>query len=102
MAQVGIATPTGVRAPDVAWCSDGRLSAHPEEMPLSAAPELCVVVASASDALPKLRQEAMAYVSAGAIEAWIVFPQSRQIEVHAREGRKATTSYPLDLATLLA
>jgi Uma2 family endonuclease len=102
MAEVGIATPIGVRAPDVAWCSDGYLSAHPEEMPLSAAPELCVAIVSASNALPKLREKAMAYVDAGAVEAWVVFPQSRQVEVYAREGRRATTSYPLDLATLLA
>lgn len=102
MAEVGIATPIGVRAPDVAWCSDGYLSAHPEEMPLSAAPELCVEIVSASNALPKLREKAMAYVNAGAVEAWLVFPQSRQVEVYARECRRATTSYPLDLATLLA
>jgi hypothetical protein len=42
MAEVGVATPIGVRAPDVAWCSDAYLEAHPEELPLSAAPDLCV------------------------------------------------------------
>ena len=93
MAEVGVATSIGVRAPDVAWCSEGYLTAHPEEMPLSSAPELCVEIVSASNALPKLREKAMAYVSAGAVEAWIVYPQSRQVEIYGREGRRDATSF---------
>ncbi len=30
MAEVGVATAIGVRAPDVAWCSDNFLAAHPD------------------------------------------------------------------------
>lgn len=102
MAEVGVATSIGVRAPDIAWCSENYLSAHPEEMPLSSAPEICVEIVSASNALPKLREKAMAYVNAGAIEAWIVYPQSRQIEIYGREGRKGATSFALDTAVLFA
>ena len=101
MAEVGIATSIGVRAPDVAWCSEHYLAAHPEEMPLSSAPELCVEIVSASNALPKLREKAMAYVNAGAVEAWIVYPKSRQIEIYAGEGRKEETSLAVDTAALL-
>jgi Uma2 family endonuclease len=101
MAEVGIATAIGVRAPDVAWCSDRYLAAHPEEMPLAAAPELCVEVVSASNALPKLREKAMAYVNAGAVEAWLVYPQSRDIEIYGREGRKGATSFAVDTGALL-
>ena len=60
LVEVGIATAIGVRAPDVAWCSDAYLAAHPEEMPLSSAPEICVEIVSVSNALPKLRERAMA------------------------------------------
>ena len=67
MGEVGVATSIGVRAPDVAWCSESYLAAHPEEMPLSSAPEICVEIVSASNALPKLREKAMAYVNAGAV-----------------------------------
>jgi Uma2 family endonuclease len=102
MAEVGVATPIGVRAPDVAWCSDDFLAAHPEEMPLSRAPELCVEIVSATNAIPKLREKAMAYVNAGAVEAWIAYPESREIEIYGREGRKRTTSFPVDSATLLS
>lgn len=102
MAEVGVATSIGVRAPDVAWCSEGYLASHPEEMPLSGAPELCVEIVSASNALPKLREKAIAYISAGAVEAWIVYPQSRQVEIYGREGRRDATSFAVSTTTLLA
>jgi Uma2 family endonuclease len=96
MVEVGVATDIGVRAPDVAWCSDAFLAAHPEDAPLAGAPELCVEIASPSDALPKLREKAAAYVRAGATEAWLVLPRSRQVEIYGREGRRAATSFPID------
>jgi len=40
MAEVGVATSIEVRAPDVSWCSDHYLSSHPEQSPLTSAPEL--------------------------------------------------------------
>jgi Uma2 family endonuclease len=98
MVEVGIATEIGVRVPDVAWCSDGFLAAHPEDAPLSGAPELCVEIASPSNAMPKLREKAAAYLSAGATEAWLVLPQSRQVEIYTRDGRRATTSFPVEPA----
>jgi Uma2 family endonuclease len=100
MVEVGIATQIGVRAPDVAWCSERFLEQHPEEAPLLAAPELCIEVVSASNALPKLREKAAAYLAAGATEAWLVFPKSRRVEVHTRAGLRDSTSFPLDLAKL--
>jgi Uma2 family endonuclease len=71
-------------------------------MPLSSAPELCVEIVSASNALPKLREKAMAYIIASAVEAWIVYPQSRQVEIYGREGRRDATSFAVDTATLFA
>ena len=100
MVEVGVATAIGVRAPDVEWCSEQYLSRHPEESPLLSAPELCIEIASVTNALPKLREKASAYLKAGAIESWIVFPRSRQIEIYAAEGRCDTTSFSVDLAAL--
>jgi Uma2 family endonuclease len=100
MVEVGVATAIGVRAPDVAWCSEEFLEQHPEEAPLSAAPELCVEIVSASNALPKLREKAAAHLAAGATEAWIVFPQSRRVEIYAHGGQRETTSFRVDLAKL--
>jgi Uma2 family endonuclease len=56
-----------------------------------AAPELCIEIVSVSNALPKLREKATAYLNAGALESWIVFPRSRQIEIFGPEGRRDTT-----------
>lgn len=100
MAEVGVATSIGVRAPDVAWCSDAYLDAHPEEMPLSAAPEICVEVVSATNALPKLREKAVAYINAGAKEAWLVFPESRRIEIYGRDGHSATSTFAVDITSV--
>jgi Uma2 family endonuclease len=100
MVEVGVATDIGVRVPDVAWCSEQFLKAHPEEAPLSGAPELCVEIASPGDARPKLREKAAACVAAGATEAWLVFPRSRQVEIYGTEGRRQATSFKIDPATL--
>ncbi len=102
MAEVGVSTAIGVRAPDVAWCSDQYLASHPEEMPLSIAPELCVAIVSASNALPKLREKAMAYVNAGAQEAWLVYPATRVVEVYTSAGRVAATSLPIEIDALFS
>jgi Uma2 family endonuclease len=102
MVEVGVATDLGVRVPDVAWCSSAFLAAHPEEAPLGGAPELCVEIASPGDARPKLREKAAAYVGAGATEAWLVFPRSRQVEIYGAEGHRQATSFPIDLEQLFS
>jgi Uma2 family endonuclease len=71
-------------------------------MPLSSAPELCVEIVSASNALPKLREKAMAYVNAGAREAWLMYPDTRRVEIYGREGRMDATAFDLDVDSLFA
>lgn len=100
MVEVGVATAIGVRAPDVAWCSDAYLAAHPEDMPLSSAPEICVAIASSGSPMPKLREKALAFVNAGAVEAWILLAQTRQIEIYGRGGRQEATTFPVDTGKL--
>ena len=102
MCLVGIATSIGIRAPDVAWCSDAWYARHPEDAPLSSAPELCVEVASPSNPRPKLREKVAAYLEAGALEAWIVFPASRRIEIYGPEGARQVSEFNIDLQDLLA
>jgi Uma2 family endonuclease len=69
-------------------------------MPLSRAPELCLEIVSETNALPKLREKALAYINAGTVEAWIVYPKSGQIEICGREGRKAALSFAVQFGTL--
>ena len=64
------------------------------------APELCVEIAPASNPLPKLREKAMAYLAAGAVDAWILLPQTRQSEIYGRGARQDSTSFPVDVGKL--
>ena len=38
----------------------------------------------------------MAYVKAGAVEAWIVFPQTRRLEIYDRSGSRESTFFKVD------
>jgi hypothetical protein len=55
---------------------------------------------TATNALPKLREKAMADVHAGAREAWLVYPESRSIEIDGAEGRLTNTAFDVDPASL--
>lgn len=96
--EVGVATDLGIRAPDVAWCSDAYVANHPEEAPLSSGPEICVEIFSASNALPKLREKGAASVRAGAREAWIVIPDTRAVDFYGTSGRVTASTFPVDTA----
>lgn len=100
MAEVGIVTSMGIRVPDVVWCSETWLAQHPENAPLTSAPEICVEISSPSNTVSELRRKARAYVEAGAIEAWIVSLANRTVEVHAAEGQTESTNFPLNLQDL--
>lgn len=98
--EVGVRTPAGVYAPDVAWCTDEFLAAHRNETPLMSAPAICVEIASPSNAIHDLRAKARGYLDIGATEAWIVFPRSRRIEFHGKAGTMDRTGFSLDLSTV--
>lgn len=100
MAEVGIITSLGVRVPDVLGCSDTWLAQHPENTPLTSAPEIRVEILSPSNTRSEPRRKARAYIAAGAIEAWIASPADRTVEVHAAAGQTESTTCPLNLADL--
>lgn len=97
LVEVGIATPAGAFVPDVAWASDDFYARHGKETPLTRAPELCMEVASPSNSRKELDEKIAAYLATGATEAWIVFPQSRRIEVYGKEGRLEQSAFTIDL-----
>ena len=98
--EVGVLTSAGLLVPDVAWASAQFVSSHRRETPLTRAPELCIEVASPSNSLKELNEKVAAYLAAGAVEAWIVYPQSKRIEFHGREGGLESSTFTLDLARL--
>jgi Uma2 family endonuclease len=100
LVEVGVRTASAVYAPDVAWCTDEFLELHRSETPLETAPQICVEIASPSNAIHDLRAKAHAYIEAGASEAWIVFPRSRRIEYYSRAGAVDRSSFEVDLSTV--
>jgi Uma2 family endonuclease len=98
--EVGVLTAIGVLAPDVTWCSEAFWQAHKEEAPFQTAPEICVEVASPDNTLAELRGKCKAYLQAGAREAWIVYPRTKRVEVHAPSGEIQQSSFQVDLSTL--
>lgn len=102
LVEVGVQTASAVYAPDVAWCTEDFLRERRDETPLQRAPQICVEIASPSNAIHDLRAKAYAYIEAGASEAWVVFPKSRRIEFYGTQGILQQTRYGVDLTNAFA
>jgi len=98
--EVGVLTPAGVLAPDVAWCSADFWRARRTETPFQVAPAICVEIASRSNTKEELAGKVQAYLQAGATEAWIVYPGARHVAFYAPSGEIRKSSYQVDLSTL--
>ena len=92
-----IATPTGLFVPDVAWASPSFMSAHGSEFALTCAPEICVEVVSPLNSVKELTEKRDAYLSVGAEEVWIVYPQSKRCEFYGKQGLTPRSAYAVDV-----
>lgn len=73
--------PPTVRAPDVAFVSQGRLSFdHDRFAPL--APDLAVEIVSPSNTVSEVQSKVVDYLDAGTQLVWVVEPRSRGITVY--------------------
>jgi Uma2 family endonuclease len=97
-----VVTPIGLFVADVAWASARFMSAHGAETPLTRAPEICMEVVSPSNSVKELREKTDAYLTAGADEVWIVYPQSKRCEFYGKQGLMQRSTYAVDLAGLFA
>jgi Uma2 family endonuclease len=73
-------TPHTVRGPDVSFVRTSRLQG-PDEY-FNGAPDLAVEIVSPGDDASDLRQKIKQYLDAGTSVVWVVYPRSRQIEIH--------------------
>ena len=73
-------TPHTVRGPDISFVRTSRLQ-DPDEY-FDGAPDLAVEVVSPGDDASDLREKINQYLDAGTSVVWVVYPRSRQIEVH--------------------
>jgi Uma2 family endonuclease len=71
--EFAIATPHGVKSPDVTWISPERRREMQETGdPTTLAPEICVEVLSASNTAEEMEKKRAVYFDAGAEEVWLV------------------------------
>lgn len=76
--EYALATPQGVKVPDIVWMSPER----EKEMertgdPSTLAPEICVEILSASNTVEEMDGKRTLYREAGAEEVWLVEPDGR-------------------------
>ena len=100
--KASVVTSAGVLVADVAWASDEFMRARGFETPYLRSPELCIEVVSPSNSRKELREKVAAYLEAGAVEVWIVFPQSKRVEFHGREGLLPRSQYAVDAADIFS
>ena len=98
--EVSILTPGGVFVPDVAWASAEFMTARGFETPYARAPEICVEVTSPSNSRQEMREKIDAYLAAGAVEVWLVYPTSKRCEFFGVNGLSAASRYPVDLVAI--
>lgn len=98
--EASVVTSAGLLVADVAWASTDFMRAHAAQTPFTRAPELCIEIASPSNSLKELREKVDAYIGAGAVEAWIAYPQTKRFEFFGRDGKSQHSSYAVDLSGL--
>jgi Uma2 family endonuclease len=97
-----IVTQQGVLTADVVWCSPEYVARHDDVFAegvsaMPEAPEICIEVVSASNAIGKLEQKMVAYLSAGAVESWIV-REDLSVRIFRQDGERKESQFPMDLA----
>lgn len=95
-----VVTSIGLLVADVVWASAEFMRAHTGETPFTRAPEVCIEIASPSNSVKELREKVDAYLAAGAVEAWIAYPQTKRFEFFAMAGKAERSQYLVDLSGL--
>lgn len=92
MTECGVATPDGVKVPDVAWCKQAQFDVVSDAYAFTIAPEICVEIKSPSKARAELLTKVRLYLDAGAKEVWLVDKDGR-VTFHDKTGPIEKSSY---------
>lgn len=95
--EASVVTAAGLFVADVAWASDAFMRTHGAQTPFERAPELCIEVASPSNSRKELREKVDAYLSTGAAEAWVAYPQSKRFEFFGAGGQLVQSKFAVEL-----
>jgi Uma2 family endonuclease len=73
--------PITKRIPDLSFITMKRLRQIKPDTDIEGAPDLAIEVLSPSDTATAMRRKVKQYFAAGSRAVWLVFPESREIEV---------------------
>jgi len=73
--------PNTRRAPDVSFLRKERAAAIDPASDIEGAPDLAIEVLSPTDTAAAMRRKVRQYFAAGAAVVWVVYPESREVEV---------------------
>lgn len=86
-----------VRAPDISFVRSERISPQPNPSFFRGAPDLAIEVVSPSNSATELHEKIAEYLAAGTEVVWVLYPQTRTLVTHSRNGE----SYSLSSADTL-
>jgi len=98
--EASVVTAAGLFVPDVVWASGEFMRSHANQTPFIRAPDVCVEVASPANSVKELREKVDAYLGVGAVEVWIVYPESKRCEFFGADGKSERSRYGVDLSGL--
>ena len=98
--EAAIATPLGLFVADLAWSVQKSPPGSERDPALMRAPELCIEIVSPSNSRREMNEKVAAYLAAGAQEIWIVYPRSKRVEVHGKQGLLERSRFLVDLSDL--
>jgi Uma2 family endonuclease len=81
--------PTTKRAPDLAFLTNDRMQQIQAGKDIEGAPDLAIEVLSPSDKAAAMRRKVKQYFAAGSKAVWLVYPQTREVEVWDSEAGPA-------------
>jgi len=73
------------RMPDIAFTSSERALPIVTSGAVPQMPDLAIEIQSPDDAVLKMREKALYYLTHGARLVWLIFPRKQQIEVHTAD-----------------
>jgi Uma2 family endonuclease len=98
--EFALATPEGVKVPDVVWMSEEREADMAETGdPSTLAPEICVEILSEANTLEEMAEKRALYREIGAEEVWLVM-EDGTIRFYAGEEQQTSTLAPDMPATI--
>ena len=97
LTECGVATPEGVKVPDVAWCTQKQFDSAVDAYAFT--PEICVEIKSPSNARAEFQAKVRLYLDAGAKEVWLVDKDGR-VTFYNQSGVIEKSSYGVEIPPL--